>query len=1048
MRKLLIIVTAWMMTAGSLPSFCQSVYAEEETPEDVSAETPADNAIEEDPDGEAAAETVTDETDAEEITYPAFSDTVTVDGIAVSVTAEEGVFPDGSCLFAQSIPAGEQQSVDETLENTRAADVNVAASYTFDIKVLDRDGNEVQPADEQTVNVAFTLAEAADTNLEANVYHVVDGEAEALETSSEGNTVSAEADGFSYYTVEFTYGTLQYSLAGSESVELDTILNALGLSGEVTDAVSSAPELFSAENTDGTWKIVSRQSFASEETLTVTIGGIEYVIQVTDPAEVYPVWFSGEQITSETCDDVYHDGGSVKYDPLTQTMTFDHPKLTHKMPFAEEALIIVDGITLTITGYAVFDDYFITEDGISLKNGADLIFKDAYVVFDDPTRPISALIGSDITLYDSYLAAYGANYEGIFCSELVVNNSTVIATGFNYGLLSFRGITVNSGYVQATATKITQGDFEINGGIMDTPLIVEEGDIFLNGGAMTAYAEDAWWVYGYRYGLEADTGTIHISKDMNYVIADGEMAVSYLYPLDLNPALSIRDPIGYTLVNGEPPWYDQLTCIGNPSGTAPAKHVEIAPPSSLRVEFHNNGYGIKVKPQYVKPGQNVVKPADLSEKGYTFGGWYTEPECTNLYDFSAPVYTNIDLYAKWYADVTVEFDMQGHGYGPAPQILSYGGIPAEPSEPSADGYTFDGWYAEPECSNLYDFSKPVTEDTIVYAKFVKDPVVTFDVLGHGTAPASQTVRYGETAEVPEDPAEEGYYFVSWFTDSACTVQYDFSDPVTADMTLYAKWLIRVTGMNLHADGTKKDGTYYILNTDVLEPVFPAETAEVKMTLGHLCTDNGCTDAITSAPVKGTTYYFRVDMDDLSFLDQGIQLILFDPVIADNISASAEDAVIEFDWLKGSPGGDSVTIQLKYTESEIIYTVGKGADAEWTKGSSAGMDYTVSRSLSDAKTFGLFESIEVDGKVLAASDYTASAGSLNASLKPSYLNGLKDGVHTVKFNFRDGSAETDLTIKSVPATPPTGDHTGPWAGFLFLSVLVFASGAALRRRLDF
>ena len=45
---------------------------------------------------------------------------------------------------------------------------------------------------------------------------------------------------------------------------------------------------------------------------------------------------------------------------------------------------------------------------------------------------------------------------------------------------------------------------------------------------------------------------------------------------------------------------------------------------------------------------------------------------------------------------------------------------------------------------------------------------------------------------PADPTREGYTFVGWYTDEACTQAYDFSTPVTADMTLYAKWTKNAT----------------------------------------------------------------------------------------------------------------------------------------------------------------------------------------------------------------------------------------------------------------
>ncbi|MDE6601643.1 MAG: InlB B-repeat-containing protein [Lachnospiraceae bacterium] len=68
--------------------------------------------------------------------------------------------------------------------------------------------------------------------------------------------------------------------------------------------------------------------------------------------------------------------------------------------------------------------------------------------------------------------------------------------------------------------------------------------------------------------------------------------------------------------------------------------------------------------------------------------------------------------------------------------------------------------------------------------------VTFDVQGHGTAPAAQFgLRAGSTAEKPEDPNAAGYRFDGWYRDAACTKAWNFeTDIVQADMTLYAKWL--------------------------------------------------------------------------------------------------------------------------------------------------------------------------------------------------------------------------------------------------------------------
>ena len=37
----------------------------------------------------------------------------------------------------------------------------------------------------------------------------------------------------------------------------------------------------------------------------------------------------------------------------------------------------------------------------------------------------------------------------------------------------------------------------------------------------------------------------------------------------------------------------------------------------------------------------------IEADGWTFGGWYTDKECTRSYDFSTPVTSDVTLYAKW-----------------------------------------------------------------------------------------------------------------------------------------------------------------------------------------------------------------------------------------------------------------------------------------------------------------------------------------------------------------------------------------------------------------
>lgn len=65
--------------------------------------------------------------------------------------------------------------------------------------------------------------------------------------------------------------------------------------------------------------------------------------------------------------------------------------------------------------------------------------------------------------------------------------------------------------------------------------------------------------------------------------------------------------------------------------------------------------------------------------------------------------------------------------------------------------------------------------------------VTFNTNG-GNDIASQTVEDGKTATQPAMPEKHGYYFMGWYSNEALTSSFSFSSEITADTTLYAKWV--------------------------------------------------------------------------------------------------------------------------------------------------------------------------------------------------------------------------------------------------------------------
>ncbi len=244
---------------------------------------------------EAETPTITVTILEKEINMPACELTQSIDGVRIKVSADEGVFPEGVTLKVQKVSSYKEKLAEEAVESERDSRKNVAVSYTWDIKVIDKDGKEVQPKDENKVKVSFKLEEVADKNLETNVYHITekDGaqagsglEAEKLQVETHGDTAVAETDGFSMYTVEFTYDELKFVMNGGGEVPLSEILNTVGLTGEVTEVSVSDSSLFSASRNGSAWIITSHKPFDTEEWMRVTISDVEFEIIVTDDAPV------------------------------------------------------------------------------------------------------------------------------------------------------------------------------------------------------------------------------------------------------------------------------------------------------------------------------------------------------------------------------------------------------------------------------------------------------------------------------------------------------------------------------------------------------------------------------------------------------------------------------------------------------------------------------------------------------------------------------------------------------------------------------------------
>jgi len=142
---------------------------------------------------------------------------------------------------------------------------------------------------------------------------------------------------------------------------------------------------------------------------------------------------------------------------------------------------------------------------------------------------------------------------------------------------------------------------------------------------------------------------------------------------------------------------------------------------------------------------------------------------------------------------TVNFDTDG-GEKIASITVNDGEVVAEPDEPEKEYSIFLGWYLD---DNEYDFSTPVTSNITLTAKWEREEYrVKFDTAG-GNLIDRVKVYGGDSVERPEDPIKENFVFLGWYIGNE---EYDFSTPISEDITITAKWKIVEFTIKFNTDG--------------------------------------------------------------------------------------------------------------------------------------------------------------------------------------------------------------------------------------------------------
>lgn len=196
----------------------------------------------------------------------------------------------------------------------------------------------------------------------------------------------------------------------------------------------------------------------------------------------------------------------------------------------------------------------------------------------------------------------------------------------------------------------------------------------------------------------------------------------------------------------------------------------------------------------------------VPEKGYSFTGWYdlraageerlvsNEAEITVTKDAQTGYWADIDYAACFSPKVyTVSYDSAG-GSAVASRQAKWREADLVRAAPVREGYVFAGWYygdgdaatrasSATTCADIAGGDDTATELVLTAHWEPMSFTVSFDAAG-GSAVESQAVCYGEAAAEPAVPTREGYTFLGWNLGEDA---YDFSRPVTGDLTLVAQW---------------------------------------------------------------------------------------------------------------------------------------------------------------------------------------------------------------------------------------------------------------------
>jgi len=233
----------------------------------------------------------------------------------------------------------------------------------------------------------------------------------------------------------------------------------------------------------------------------------------------------------------------------------------------------------------------------------------------------------------------------------------------------------------------------------------------------------------------------------------------------------------------------------------------------------------------IGPDINKVKPEDLGtdEEALAFLEWNTKPEPEDKGDTVTRSYVvngDMQLYARYTEGHGVRFMSDDEEAGWA--VIKHGKTLTADNFPSINKLGFydirieDGsdadfekkseWNTKPDGSGTRITTSTVVKTAMVaYAVWKDDPnekndpqvMVSFNTMGGPEIdPVEVSVNYA--VPKPADPVWTDHKFQGWFTSTDYETEWNFDDPVTENMYLYAKWITWT-----EEDEDRQNGIYWV-----------------------------------------------------------------------------------------------------------------------------------------------------------------------------------------------------------------------------------------------